>query len=178
LKEFMMKAGRQPHNPPKGGAGATQPNSASGTTSRKTGLMLGSVLIGVMLLISFVVIYPTARQYLTQRHQIAAAQAELEQSTQLEADLAADLERWNDPAYVQAQARTRLLFVMPGETAYRVVDPESVPTESPSADPTGSESLIGLGDEPPVDPSGIPNETNPWFVQIWQSVKVADQLGN
>ena len=33
--------------------------------------------------------------------------------------------RWDDPAYVEAQARERLHFVMPGETSYVVLEPTS-----------------------------------------------------
>jgi len=30
--------------------------------------------------------------------------------------------RWNDPAYIRAQARDRLFYVMPGETSYLVIN--------------------------------------------------------
>jgi hypothetical protein len=37
-----------------------------------------------------------------------------------------DLKRWDDPAYVRAQARNRLYYVMPGEISFLVMDAEKV----------------------------------------------------
>lgn len=42
-------------------------------------------------------------------------------------ELETELARWDDPAYVKAQARERLGWVMPGETGYRVVDDNGNP---------------------------------------------------
>ena len=36
--------------------------------------------------------------------------------------------RWDDPSYVDAQARERLNFVYPGEYSYLVIDDTSIPT--------------------------------------------------
>ena len=41
-------------------------------------------------------------------------------------DLENNIERWNDDAYVTAQARERLGYVFPGEQAIRVEHPEAV----------------------------------------------------
>jgi hypothetical protein len=35
--------------------------------------------------------------------------------------LQSQVARWNDPAYIEAQARNRLLFVLPGEYSYLVI---------------------------------------------------------
>ena len=37
-----------------------------------------------------------------------------------------DLKRWDDPAYVRAQARDRLYYVMPGEISFLVMDATKV----------------------------------------------------
>ena len=34
--------------------------------------------------------------------------------------------RWSDPAYIRAQARDRLYYVMPGEVSYLVLDADGV----------------------------------------------------
>ena len=70
-------------------------------------------------------------------------------------------------AYVAAQARERLAYVLPGETAYRVSDPQTVP-DAPTAAPTAPTSVDG------VLPTG---STEPWYTRIWASVLVAGQTG-
>lgn len=112
-----------------------------------------------MLLVAFVVLAPTLRAFVTQSEQqrrvdaeYAAVQADVER---LERDLA----RWNDPAYVQAQARERLSFVMPGEVAYRVIDPQTVvPEEDAGA------GYVGL-----VEPEAT-GPAVPWYLTVWDSV--------
>ena len=61
------------------------------------------------------------------------------------------------------EARERLAFVLPGETAFRVVDPETVPDPAaPTVDVTGSgPALVAAG------------TTTPWYATIWESVQVA-----
>ena len=79
-------------------------------------VMLGLVVMGVL------VIAPTLHLYVDQQHQIAG----LEKSNADTASKVADLKKqeadWQDPDYIKAQARQRLLFVMPGETSYLVID--------------------------------------------------------
>jgi hypothetical protein len=73
-------------------------------------------------------------------------------------DLQGQVARWNDPAYVIAQARDRLIYVLPGETPYRVVDPEFVPEPSaPAADA----------------PAKATEPVRPWFATLWSSIERA-----
>ena len=37
-------------------------------------------------------------------------------------DLQSDIARWDDPAYIEAQARDRLVYVYPGDYTYLVID--------------------------------------------------------
>jgi len=60
---------------------------------------------------------------------------------------------------VRAQARERLSFVMPGEKAFRVIDPETVPDTPPAA--AGPASVLDSG------------STLPWYANVWESVQVA-----
>src|SRR5665811_2254179 len=83
------------------------------------------VLAGVLGL-AFALVWPSARVYMDQRTQINALRAERDTAQTQVGDLNAQLDRWNDPAFVVAQARERLAYVFPGETPYRVVDPEAV----------------------------------------------------
>nr|WP_246366785.1 septum formation initiator family protein [Kibdelosporangium persicum] len=93
------------------------------------------------------------RTYLSQRDEVATQerrQAELRaQVDQLEQRKA----QLSDPAQIQAEARRRLRYVMPGETPYMVQLPGDVGTQS---------------GEPPAAPAG-PQE--PWFQSLWDSIK-------
>ena len=64
-----------------------------------------------------------AQRYFAQRAQINALRQQVSASEERVTKAKAELERWNDAAYVKAQARARLHFVMPGETQYKVIDP-------------------------------------------------------
>jgi hypothetical protein len=100
------------------------------------------------------------REYLSQRGQIATAAAQQRQAKARVAALEAQLEQLHDPAYVRAQARTRLHFVLPGETAYVLLTPAPAPVASGPAALTGAKAS---GPEAP------------WYSQLWSSVKVADR---
>ena len=60
-----------------------------------------------------------------------------------------------------AQARERLSFVLPGEKAFRVVDPETSPTRRPP--PTAPRPSLDSG------------STLPWYANVWESVEVAGE---
>lgn len=66
--------------------------------------------------------YPM-RQYVAQRSQIADQRKQAEQARKRVDELREEKARWQDPEYVKAQARARLHYVLPGETAYTVVEP-------------------------------------------------------
>ncbi|MBO0901660.1 septum formation initiator family protein [Cellulomonas sp. zg-ZUI222] len=121
-----------------------------------------AMVFSLVLLVAFVLVYPTLGSYLQSRAEVEQLRAATEAARAENADLEAELRRWDDDAYVIAQARERLSFVMPGETAFRVVDPEVVPDAPVAADgPAAS----------PVDGS-----TQPWYATVWESVQVAGAL--
>ena len=90
-----------------------------------------------MLVVSYA---SSLRAYLEQRQQIA--ELERSRSPQSQASRSttssARSERWDDPAYVEQQARERLGFVMPGEIGYSVLDDDGKPLDHVDtlADPT------------------------------------------
>lgn len=122
-----------------------------------------ALVLFVVGLLAFVLLFPTVRAYLAQRADNAALVQHVAEARAQNDDLTAELKRWTDDAYVAAQARERLAFVLPGETAFRVVDPETVPDPTaPIVDATGSgPALVAAG------------TTTPWYATIWESVKVA-----
>lgn len=118
----------------------------------------------IVLSIAFVLVFPTLRQYLDQKVQLDQLQAQVDAAEQQNDDLQAELDRWADPAYVEAQARERLAFVMPGERALRVSDPEVVPDTTTAEEPASGPAVA-------ADPS------RPWYAQIWDSVQIAGSAG-
>ncbi|WHP18712.1 septum formation initiator family protein [Cellulomonas sp. ES6] len=121
----------------------------------------------VVLSIAFVLVFPTLRQYLDQQVQLEQLRAEVAAAEQANDDLQAELDRWSDPAYVEAQARSRLAFVMPGERALRVADPEVVPEEQPADEAPAGPATSADSDDP----------TRPWYARLWDSVQVAGVAG-
>src|SRR5699024_9323443 len=100
-----------------------------------------ALVLGIVLLVAFTVLFPTVRAYLGQRAELESLAAQVEEAEQTEEELAAELARWDDEAYVAAQARERLSYVLPGETPYRVIDPEVV-VEEPAVDPATEGSTV------------------------------------
>lgn len=126
---------------------------------------IGTLAVVAMLMAAVMILAPNLQEYIVQREEIARLQQQSETTRQSIAGLEAERERWNDPAYVQAQARERLLFVMPGETSYLVAAP---PVERPAAPPpqpaveqheTPSDWLGTLGES--FLHSGLPPEAEP-----------------
>lgn len=120
-------------------------------------LVFASVLI--VLALSFA---GSLRVYLVQAGDLATARAQIEAHSARIAELTSELERWNDPAYVQAQARQRLGWVMPGEVGYRVIGRDGSVL-------TGGVEIQGVG-------STVPNGLEPrWWDHLAGSVNAADE---
>jgi len=122
------------------------------------------MVLAVVLLMAFIVLFPTVRESLAQGAALQSLRDQVAMSQTRNANLSAQLARWKDPAYVAAQARERLAFVLPGETPFRVIDPESVTAQKT---PTKvAEALHG----PALPADGT---TEPWYSRIWTSVQLA-----
>ncbi len=129
------------------------------------------MVMGVVMLLAFVLVFPTLRSYLQQREELRQLSAEVTAARAGNDDLTNRLKRWDDPAYVVAQARDRLAFVLPGETAYRVQDPASVP-DTPAATSSAASAAASAA------ASGNATTTEPWYQVIWGSVVVAGGTSN
>jgi len=95
------------------------------------------------------------REYLAQRGEISALEVEQADARDRVAELEAEKERLQDPAYIAAEARRRLHFVLPGETAYVVLAQDEAVAESQDGGPAGEDA--------------------PWYSQLWGSVQEADR---
>ena len=91
-------------------------------------LLLTSIVALVMITIAM-----PSRTWFAQRAEVASLQAQVERAREQVAALTADRARWDDPAFVTAQARRRLHMALPGETVFLTVgegplDPPPAPT--------------------------------------------------
>ncbi|MFB9074902.1 septum formation initiator family protein [Citricoccus parietis] len=80
-----------------------------------------SVAFLVVLFVAAVLLAPTLRVFLDQQAELRAVQEEIAAEQQLQQDLTSEIARWEDPAYIQQQARERFNLVMPGEQTYMVI---------------------------------------------------------
>lgn len=118
-----------------------------GLTARRA-----AILAAVVCVLTLTIAGPV-RTYFAQRtemKQLAASEAALRRQI---ATLEEQKVKLADPAYIAAQARERLGFVMPGEVPYQVQLPPSatLPTEP------GSEA-------------SAPTSNGPWYTSLWHTI--------
>ncbi|UYB36964.1 septum formation initiator family protein [Arthrobacter koreensis] len=82
--------------------------------------------LGIVMVVITVLLAPSVRTFLQQRSEIAALEAEIAREQETGEELQEALSRWEDPAFIKAQARERIFLVMPGETRYLVKGEHSV----------------------------------------------------
>jgi cell division protein FtsB len=135
-------------------------NRSGSEASRARGTVLrrAAVFGGVMVVLA-VLLAPALRSYVAQQQQIAALKQHVADQRATVADLEQQRAAWNDPAYIKAQARSRLKFVMPGERAYNVIDAPAPKVTKPSSPVTAA--------------SGDARRDRPWFGDLWRSVEIA-----
>ncbi|HEY0360346.1 MAG TPA: septum formation initiator family protein [Mycobacteriales bacterium] len=135
-----------------GAAGRPSRRRRGGLTGRAA--VLGLVLSALVLTLA----YP-AQRYLAQQSEIAR----MEQAQAAQRERIAALEerrqKWDDPAYVRAQARERLQYVLPGEVAYSITD-----------DTTASRTPA-----PEVTRAARARIDGPWYGKLWSGVRAADR---
>jgi len=85
---------------------------------RLSGLALSTLLLIVAALI---VLAPSLKTFVEQQQQIAALEERVRLSEQRVDGLEAEIDRWSDPAYIEAQARDRLYYVYPGDITFLVI---------------------------------------------------------
>lgn len=118
-------------------------------------------MVGVVLGILLISGAASAQVYFRQQRQIAALEEEIAERQRAIEDLDHQIEQWDDPAFVEQQARERFGWVLPGETGYRVIGEDGQPIE-------GATLEEERPDEGPVQADA------PWLT-LWGSTKAADR---
>jgi Septum formation initiator len=75
-----------------------------------------------LIVTAVLVLSPSLRVLAEQRQQIAELEAQLAATDEEVLALEDQLARWQDRAFVETQARSRLMFVYPGDITYLVLD--------------------------------------------------------
>ncbi|HEX7349894.1 septum formation initiator family protein [Brachybacterium sp.] len=123
------------------------------TITRRTLALVALVVVALAALV------PTVNTYVAQRQQLAELQTQVGQQEEQVEDLREQVARWEDPTYVAARARERLLFAMPGETQYRLTD-----TSGRDVPLTEAEQAAEAAKE------------GEWFSVLWESVEGSSRL--
>jgi cell division protein FtsB len=99
----------------------------------------------VLLVLAVLSLAPAVSTYLAQQRAIADAEARISAQRADLARLDEQRARWDDPAYVRAQAGSRLFYVTPGTTAYRVIHASAAEESAPAAtaqEPRWTDTLL------------------------------------
>jgi cell division protein FtsB len=86
-----------------------------------------------LIVLAVIVLAPSLRILVEQQQQIAELRAAVEEKKNSVDDLADDVTRWDDPAYIESQARDRLNYVFPRDYTYLIVDDGEVVSASDGA---------------------------------------------
>jgi cell division protein FtsB len=135
-----------------------RPRRSNASTRRGQRRWTGRAAVLVIILAALVVSYASSlRAWVDQQQQMSALRVEQADQTQRVGELQDEIDRWNDPAFVKAQARERFGYVMPGEIGYVVLDDKAVAT-------TTATSTVKV------------KAATPWWQQLWGSVGAADTV--
>jgi cell division protein FtsB len=134
-------------------------DAAAGAVEARRPRLTGRAAILVLVLAVLTVSYASSmRAYLQQRSHITDLKSQIALRESSISDLQREKQRWEDPAYVRKEARG-LNYVMPGETAYVVLDENGEPLEPET-------SL--------TDPATVARKPpTAWWSTAWQSVELA-----
>ena len=164
-----MAGTRRPTSPrsPRPGGVSRRPASAarvrsepsSGNLPVPRGFTRRAAVLALLALVIAVAISPFLRAWLEQQSEVAALRADISAREERIDRLDDQLVRWDDDAYVVAQARERFTYVMPGEIGYVVLDESRA--EQDAADPTAAAAR------------SVAAEHGSWFGALWTSVQLA-----
>ncbi|MEU4604114.1 septum formation initiator family protein [Kribbella sp. NPDC023972] len=123
--------------------------------------LTGRAAVVLLVLGALIVSYAQSlRVWFDQHQQITALQQEIRDREKRVNELNDEIARWDDDAYVKAQARQRLGWVMPGEVGYRVIGADGKP--------------VGAPPEPSTPSDAAADEQKPtWYTKLWGSVEGA-----
>ena len=108
------------------------PSDAPAATPWFRSLQISGFTVAVFVLIvaALVILAPSLRLLVEQQQEIAALEQRVIDQQAVVDELQTEIDRWQDPVYIEAQARDRLLYVYPGDISYLVIDDGLTPESS------------------------------------------------
>ena len=114
-----------------------------------------ALVLGTLVIVLLVLLASPLHRYFASRGDVAHARQQLQQDQKSLAELQQQQQKWSDPGYIQAQARQRLMYAMPGDTVYVVVGPGHQSTIQQTSNTT------------------VAKQQTTWNQKLWQSVQAA-----
>ncbi|CAB4888043.1 MAG: hypothetical protein F2808_00520 [Actinobacteria bacterium] len=97
--------------------------------NRRLGLWLGGVrvsgltiLVVILTVMGVGILGPQINIFVQQRHEVADLEEQIRAKKAAIDNLQKERARWDDPAFIRAQARERLFYVMPGDISFIVIN--------------------------------------------------------
>lgn len=89
-----------------------------------------TVIVVVSVIGGALILSPNISTFVQQRREISQLRESVRQHREAVESIDAERAQWKDPAYVRAQARDRLSYVLPGETQLSIISDVVLPAES------------------------------------------------
>ena len=118
-----------------------------------------AIMLGAVVAFLAIVLAAPIHRYLESRSAVQQAARQLADSQAQLAQLQREQAQWQNPSYIQQQARERLQYAMPGDTVYVLVTPGQQPTLDGQAPTRASPPRLSGGS---------------WNKRLWGSVLTAD----
>lgn len=116
-----------------GQRGTARTRSASHPSPQRARFTNRMAVLAVVFALLVVSYASSMKAYLRQRSHIADLSSQIASSKKQIGELQREKRRWGDQAYVEAQARQRLGWVLPGETSYQVIGRNGKPLTTKDA---------------------------------------------
>jgi cell division protein FtsB len=135
----------------------SQEAAAPASRAKLTGRAAILLLVVAVLSVSYA---SSVRAWIHQRGEINTLTADIADRQATIKALRLEKKRWNDPAYVETQARLRFGWLMPGETGYRVIGADGEVLETGEAELSAPADVADAGEAE-------------WWDTAWGSVEEA-----
>lgn len=145
-----------------GPAGTVRREDRQEVRQRQPGAVISMALAVIVFALGCIQLLSTVHVYVTNLNELNASKATEARLTAQKAELENSIARWDDKAYVVAQARDRLGFVFPGEKSVRVLHPEAVTGDDGAQSPERTAQ------------GQTATSTLPWYKELAYSFKEAD----
>lgn len=123
-------------------------------------ISLRVIAVFLFAILAVIIIAPTAARYTSQQEQLRQVRAEYSEMQERSAQLEAELALWQNDDFVREQARSRLGYVVPGETLYVTRNQEEGSAQQQLAER--------------VEQSNRTRRANtPWYMTMWDSIRIS-----